>query len=144
MTDAFAIGDIMQEELNQTDIKVQEKKEFKDAETQTETIVFQLPNCNCEVEPEMTNFNFTKYTSRYKPSPTKKIKINEKDRLIGKIKKRKEYKCNVCIKTFSKQSHHKDHMNLHYDIRKFVCPYCDRAYVQSSNAKQHIMKHFKT
>ena len=29
MVDAFAIGDIMQEELNQTEIKTQEKKDLK-------------------------------------------------------------------------------------------------------------------
>ena len=48
----------MKEELNQTDIKVQEKKEFKDIDTQTDMILYKLPKCSCKVEHKMINFNF--------------------------------------------------------------------------------------
>lgn len=55
-------------------------------------------------------------------------------------KKGIRYKCSVCDKTFSRQTHVKRHQLTHSSIKPYKCSKCDKAFVRND----HLLKHETT
>ena len=48
---------------------------------------------------------------------------------------------NTCNKEFQRSWNLLDHVRMHYNIRPFVCTYCDFRFTQKCNLNKHILKH---
>ena len=49
--------------------------------------------------------------------------------------------CFFCPWTHFKESHFKDHLNHHYNIRPYTCTYCEKKFFDSASKLQHEHSH---
>ncbi|CAG2063300.1 unnamed protein product, partial [Timema podura] len=53
----------------------------------------------------------------------------------------KQFKCNICEKTFTQNSSLNIHMKLHRGQKDYTCQICSRSFAQNSSLKSHIRLH---
>ncbi|PSN51010.1 hypothetical protein C0J52_07446 [Blattella germanica] len=53
----------------------------------------------------------------------------------------REYRCEVCRKSFSRSSYLVAHMSTHTGDSKYVCDICGKCFTQTSNLKRHKVCH---
>lgn len=66
---------------------------------------------------------------------TATLKKHQLSHLVGK-----EYRCDVCPKTFTTQAGLKTHLTIHNGEKKFQCQECLKKFTLAGNLKTHIAK----
>ncbi|XP_026480014.1 zinc finger protein 98-like [Ctenocephalides felis] len=56
---------------------------------------------------------------------------------------RREFKCNICKKTFTYLCHFNSHMMIHSGVRPHECTICDKTFTTLSNLNSHLLIHNK-
>lgn len=51
------------------------------------------------------------------------------------------FRCSICSKTFTRQTHLRNHMKLHLGPEPFKCEVCGQAFAQFSTLKSHLKAH---
>ena len=50
---------------------------------------------------------------------------------------RKDFACNICDSKFSTRNDWRQHMEIHSDVKKYVCPFCGKGFKQGSVLYRH-------
>lgn len=53
----------------------------------------------------------------------------------------KNWKCDICTKTFVKQHKLRRHEKIHSDVREFQCHVCHKEFVQKIHLQKHLLQH---
>ena len=53
----------------------------------------------------------------------------------------RQHVCDICKKSFMKNSHLEEHMRTHTQEKPFPCTLCDKAFRQKHQLKRHIKLH---
>lgn len=46
--------------------------------------------------------------------------------------------CTLCTKGFSEKHHYEGHMNVHYDVKPYICPYCSKSHAYRTGLNCHM------
>jgi Zinc finger, C2H2 type/C2H2-type zinc finger/Zinc-finger of C2H2 type len=82
----------------------------------------------CGLEIELTNYRLHCRTAHKKQEESKK-------------KAKKEYICEVCLKSHTSKFNLNYHLAHHYNLKNFECDVCPNAYNTKSDLNQHKKSH---
>ena len=89
-------------------------------------VMHDLDKLKCEVcHSKFSNFDsLSRHMRKFPDPPSEKVK--------------KEYKCDVCQKSFVAPSHLKQHITVHEKTKDYTCNFCQKIFLVPSKLKRHL------
>ncbi|XP_069568684.1 zinc finger and BTB domain-containing protein 41 [Brachyistius frenatus] len=119
----------LQRYSTKSNLTVHKKKHASDAPFQKKE--HKCPFCN---KLHASKKTLAKHVRRFHPD-------NIQEFLTKRKKKSEGWKCNICLKTFSRRPHLQEHMILHTQDRPFKCTFCDEYFKSRFARLKHQEKY---